>query len=85
MLHNKTLVVDDVFATIGSINFDARSMNANAEESLAFYDRSFAGEMEAMFLRDRKRCREITYGIWDHRGPEHRATELVSWIWEPYY
>ena len=70
MLHNKTLVVDHVYATIGSINFDARSMNANAEESLAFYDRSFAGEMEAMFLRDRKRCREITYGIWDHRGPE---------------
>jgi cardiolipin synthase len=85
MLHNKTLVVDHVYATIGSINFDARSMNANAEESLAFYDRSFAGEMEAMFLRDRKRCREITYAMWDHRGAQRRATELVSWIWEPYY
>jgi len=85
MLHNKTMVVDGVFSTIGSINFDTRSMNRNAEESLAFYDRPFAQKMEEMFQEDKKRCEEITYRVWDHRGAGKRLAELVFWIWEPYY
>jgi cardiolipin synthase len=85
MLHNKTMVVDGVFSTIGSINFDTRSMNRNAEESLAFYDRAFAQKMEAMFDEDLKRCDEITYDAFDHRGLAKRASELISYIWEPYY
>ena len=85
MLHNKTMVVDGLYSTIGSINFDSRSMNRNAEESLAFYDRGFARKMEAMFEEDRKRCREITYQAWDKRGLAQRLAELVFWIWEPYY
>jgi cardiolipin synthase A/B len=85
MIHNKTVVVDDMFSTIGSINFDARSMQINAEESLSFWDRSFAQQMEAMYQEDKLRCREITYESWRRRGPRKRATELVSWIWEPFY
>jgi cardiolipin synthase len=85
MLHNKTMVVDGLYSTIGSINFDSRSMNRNAEESLAFYDHGFAQKMESMFEEDRKRCHEITFEAWDHRGLAQRMEELVFWIWEPYY
>jgi cardiolipin synthase A/B len=85
MMHHKTLVVDALYATIGSINFDARSMNNNAEESLAFYDHGFAEKMERMFAEDRKNCDEVTYAVWKARGPHKRLTELVFWIWEPYY
>jgi cardiolipin synthase len=85
MIHSKTLVVDDIFSTVGSINFDSRSMQINAEESLSFYDRPFAGKMEAMFRNDKAQCHEITYAEWKHRGTRARSAELVSWIWEPYY
>lgn len=85
MFHNKTMVVDGIFSTIGSINFDARSMNRNAEESMAFYDRDFAAKMEAMFNDDLQRCKEITFEQWNHRGFGQRLSELVFWIWEPYY
>jgi len=85
MFHNKTMVVDGIFTTIGSINFDARSMNANAEESMAFYDRGFAAKMEAMFNDDLQRCKEITFDLWNHRSFSQRLSELVFWIWEPYY
>ena len=85
MFHNKTMIVDGIFSTIGSINFDARSMNRNAEESMAFYDRGFAATMEAMFNEDLKRCEEITFEQWDNRGLPKRLSELVFWIWEPYY
>ena len=85
MFHNKTMVVDGIFSTIGSINFDTRSMNANAEESLAFYDAAFARKMDEMFAEDLKRCDEITYQDFDNRGLPKRASEVLSYIWEPYY
>ncbi|HYR46641.1 MAG TPA: phospholipase D-like domain-containing protein [Thermoanaerobaculia bacterium] len=85
MMHNKTMVVDGMFSTIGSINFDTRSMNRNAEESLAFYEHAFAQKMEAMFDEDLKRCDEITLDAFSHRGLAKRASELISYIWEPYY
>jgi cardiolipin synthase len=85
MMHNKTMTVDGLLSTIGSINFDSRSMNANAEESLAFYDHSFAASMEAMFEEDKTRCKEVTYEAWDTRGAPQRLAELFSWIWKPYY
>jgi cardiolipin synthase len=85
MMHNKAMVVDGFYSTIGSINFDTRSMSRNAEESLAFYDRGFAKKMEAMFFEDKKRCGEITYEMWKKRGVVQRMAELVFWIFEPYY
>ena len=85
MIHSKTLVVDGVFSTIGSINLDTLSMSKNAEVSLSFYDRSFAALIEQMFERDLGRCREVTYEAWKHRGLTTRFLELLSWSFEPLY
>lgn len=85
MLHNKTVTIDGIYSIVGSINFDARSMNRNAEEALAFFDRDFAGKMEEMFQKDKQRCREITFDEWDNRGAHRRIIETMFWIWEPYY
>ncbi len=85
MIHSKTLVVDGVFATIGSINFDALSMSKNAEVSLLVYDRGFAAEMEAMFERDLGRCKEVTYDAWKHRGASARIAETFSLLFRPLY
>ena len=84
-IHSKTLVVDGIFSTIGSINLDARSMSKNAEVSLSFYDRSFSEAIEAMFQQDLKQCREITYEAWKHRGLGARFTEVFSGWFEPLY
>ena len=85
MMHNKVFIADGIFTTIGSINFDNRSMGKNAEESLAFYDRGFAEEALQMFDEDMKRCRRITYASWSHRGLGPRLSEMLFGIWEPYY
>ncbi|MFN2427306.1 MAG: phosphatidylserine/phosphatidylglycerophosphate/cardiolipin synthase family protein [Candidatus Binatia bacterium] len=85
MMHLKALVIDEIFSTIGSINFDVRSMQINAEESLSFYDRPFAEKMEAMFQDDKRRCREVTLEQWENRSFAARSAEWFSWIWEPYY
>jgi cardiolipin synthase len=85
MMHAKTAVVDGLFATIGSINFDSRSKSTNAEESLSFYDRTLAASIEAMFQRDLARCKPVTYEAWHHRGSTARFKELFSGLFEPFY
>jgi cardiolipin synthase len=85
MMHSKDAVIDGIFSTIGSINFDARSTHENAEESLAFYDRDFGARLEAVFAEDERHCREITYRSWKRRSLEQRLAELVSSFFKPLY
>jgi cardiolipin synthase len=85
MLHSKTAIIDGVFSTIGSINFDALSMKQNAEENLVVYDHDFGARLEATFIKDLERCREVTYRGWSRRGFEQWLADLLSWFWEPLY
>jgi cardiolipin synthase len=85
MIHSKTLVVDGVFSSIGSINFDQRSMAQNAEESVSFYDRPFAEMLEAVFQRDLLLSKEVTHEAWKHRGTSARFAETFSRMFQPMY
>jgi cardiolipin synthase len=85
MMHNKDAVIDGLFSTIGSINFDRRSLLENAEESLSFYDRDFAAKLEATFAADEKDCHEVTYESWRKRGAEQRLAEILSSFFQPLY
>ncbi|HKI02669.1 MAG TPA: cardiolipin synthase [Thermoanaerobaculia bacterium] len=85
MMHNKDSVIDGIFSTIGSINFDSRSMHENAEDSLTFHDREFGARLEAVFADDEKHCREITYESWKRRSLEQRFAEILSGAFEPLY
>jgi cardiolipin synthase len=85
MMHQKGAVIDGLFSTVGSINFDGRSLRANEEDSLAFYDSGFAARLEATFEDDEKHCREVTYQSWKKRGLEQRLAELVSVFFQPLY
>lgn len=59
-LHHKALVVDEDFAAVGTANFDNRSFRLNFELTLAVADRTFAGEVAAMFERDFAESRECS-------------------------
>ena len=60
MLHTKTMVVDGLFATIGSTNFDNRSFRLNEELNLTVYDADFARRLEQSFWQDLKQSRPYT-------------------------
>jgi cardiolipin synthase len=78
LLHSKTMVVDGVWATIGSTNFDNRSFALNEELNLALYDKSVAQSLENVFAEDLKHSRKITYEEWDSRGLKEKLFELFS-------
>jgi cardiolipin synthase A/B len=50
MLHAKTLLVDDQWATVGSINFDNRSFALNDELNISFRDPGLVATLEKHFL-----------------------------------
>ncbi len=60
MVHVKLLVVDDAFVSIGSGNFDNRSIRLNDEANLNVFDRRFAAEQTRLFNMDRAKSRGVT-------------------------
>ena len=60
MMHSKTMVVDGVWSSIGSMNFDNRSMAFNDESNLVVLDSAFGAQVDSVFLDDLRYSKEIT-------------------------
>ena len=78
MMHAKTMVVDGVWTTIGSSNFDDRSFRLNDEVNVNIYSKPIAALMEAMFLEDLARSEEVTLRKWFRRPWLDRVKEAVA-------
>jgi cardiolipin synthase len=78
LLHSKTMVVDGVWATVGSTNFDNRSFALNEELNLTLYDRDLARHLEKIFAQDLKHARKITYEQWQSRPIKEKFFELFT-------
>nr|WP_240672655.1 phospholipase D-like domain-containing protein [Corallococcus coralloides] len=59
MMHAKTMLVDDRLVLVGSINYDALSFNLLEEGSLVLEDVEAARQLEAIFLDDLTKAREV--------------------------
>jgi cardiolipin synthase A/B len=78
LLHAKTMVIDGVWATVGSTNLDNLSFAFNDELNLIVYDRAFARQLERVFDEDVKLSRQVTYAAWKGRGLKARLFELLA-------
>jgi cardiolipin synthase len=78
LLHAKTIVVDGVWSTIGSTNFDNRSFALNQEINLTVYDSGIARSLERIFQEDLKHSQRITYEEWQSRSLYERVLELFA-------
>jgi len=78
MLHQKTLVVDGLWATIGTTNFDSRSFAHNEENNVCVYDREWAQQLHDIFLEDARVCDRVTLESWQRRGIGHRSLEIAA-------
>lgn len=67
MYHCKVMIVDDVWVSVGSTNFDSRSFRLNDEANLNVYDRAFAQRQIDIFEDDLRKARRITYEQWKNR------------------
>jgi cardiolipin synthase len=78
MLHHKTMVVDEIWGTVGTTNFDNRSFAHNEENNVCFHDRALASALHQTFLADQQWCRRIQLAEWRKRGLWARSLEFVA-------
>ena len=74
-LHAKTFVVDGQWSTIGSMNFDNRSMAFNNESNIVFLDSRLGAQMDATFMNDLAHSKEMKLEEIRRRG---RWTRLLE-------
>ena len=67
MYHCKIMIIDEVWVSVGSANFDNRSFRLNDEANLNVFDPAFAQEESAAFAKDKESAREITWEEWKSR------------------
>ena len=75
LLHCKIMIVDGLWTSVGSTNFDNRSFRLNDEANLNIYDAAFARQQIAVFQRDLKRARRIEYAEWLQRPWREKLLE----------
>jgi cardiolipin synthase len=75
MIHSKTIVVDGLWGSIGSMNFDNRSMAFNNESNLVVLDSTVGRELDATFLADLAHAKEIKLDDFRRRGRWERLLE----------
>jgi cardiolipin synthase len=78
MMHQKTMVVDGMWSTVGTTNFDNRSFALNDESNISIYDPRLALELEKVFADDLKVSRRVTLEEWENRGVKARVFGALS-------
>ena len=83
MYHCKLLIVDELWVSVGSTNFDSRSFKLNDESNLNVYNQEFAERQVADFKVDLTRSRQITFQEWASRPLTEKAWEYSLKIIRP--
>jgi cardiolipin synthase len=75
MMHAKTFIVDGIWGSIGSMNFDNRSLAFNNESNFVFMDKTLGAQMDSTFMDDLTRSKEITLPEFQQRPWWHHVME----------
>jgi len=78
MLHAKTLTVDEIWSSVGSVNFDNRSFQLHDEVTLCVQSERFAGQLHEVFEEDLQASERIEPDKWGERSITQRARENVT-------
>jgi len=77
MLHAKILTADGVVATVGSANFNHRSLSLDDEANVVVFHRETTQLLDEHFEEDLKRSRELDADRWEERSAVQKAAEKV--------
>jgi cardiolipin synthase len=78
MMHCKVLVIDGVWSSVGSANFDDRSFRLNDEANLNVFSEELAREQIRLIDADIARSRRMVLNKWRHRKFGRRINERLA-------
>ena len=76
--HCKLVIVDGVWASVGSTNIDDRALRLNDEANINLFDRDFARTQTALFDKDAAASRPYTFSDWQNRSPGEKFSDWLS-------
>jgi cardiolipin synthase A/B len=79
LLHQKIVIVDEIWSHIGSTNFDARSLSLNEEVGIGVRSAKVARELKDAFADDLRRSRELSLEAWQQRPWRSRAFDWFAY------
>jgi cardiolipin synthase A/B len=82
MIHAKMLIVDDLWAVLGTTNIDNRSFEHNDEVNVAMRDPAVAARLLEDYERDLAVCHEVTLEEWQRRPIWEKIVGPFVWILE---
>ncbi len=82
-IHAKTIVIDDIFSTVGTSNMDYRSFNINFEVNAFIYDIENSKILKEHFFDDLKDSEEIIPDKWKNRSKMEKLKESYCRLWTP--
>lgn len=82
-LHSKLLVMDDFLSSIGSTNWDFRSLEHNFEVNAFMYEAETAKQLRKMFESDQQHCTHLSSQRWARRSFWRKVEESVLRILAP--
>lgn len=82
-LHSKLMIVDDDWASVGSANFDNRSLYLNFEMTCLMISAQKVTELEAAFLRDLEMSIRVTPAEFEERGYVSQLAENACRLLSP--
>lgn len=78
MMHSKVLVIDGVWSSVGSANFDDRSFRLNDEANLNVFSEDLAREQLRLIDGDIQQSRLMVLRKWRHRKFGRRINERLA-------
>lgn len=78
MYHCKVLVVDGLWVSVGSANFDTRSLAINDEANMNVHDAAFAARQTQVFEDDLKHSRQVRLQDWQARPLTTKVLDALA-------
>ena len=75
MMHAKTFVVDGIWSTVGSLNFDNRSLVFNNESNIITLDEGVGAVLDSLFMDDLRYSKEIKLEEFNRRSLVEKMLE----------
>ncbi len=83
--HAKLMLVDGVFASVGTANMDIRSFDQNFEVNALIYDEGITTHLESLFLADLSDCISYTLDEWNSRHWMNNFKESLARLLSPLF
>jgi cardiolipin synthase len=77
-MHHKIMIVDGLWSTVGTANFDNRSFSHNEESNVCVCDAAVAKELLRTFEQDAAVCQRVLKEAWSRRSIFEKTLEALS-------